>query len=51
MRNRLVLAKAGIQTLAGLKGNVAFPRQTAIASALMKAESTTSCLATRHSIR
>ncbi len=42
MRNRLVLAKAGIQTLAGLRGNVAFPRLTAIASALMKAESTTS---------
>ena len=33
LRNRMVCARLGVQTLAGLEGNVAIPRQTAAATA------------------
>jgi HK97 family phage major capsid protein/HK97 family phage prohead protease len=38
LRNRMVTARAGVQTLSGLQGNVAIPRQTGAATAYFVSE-------------
>lgn len=47
LRNKMVTSKLGVQTLSGLQGNIAIPRQTGAATAYSLAESAVLTLSTQ----